>query len=293
MALQMRKEYLPRFALLLPERHTCAALVQFAFSYPTSSATPTSARRTSPATTSASKNDNTRSACLRILKDAEDSKPRGAQHQSVERLHQGPAASAADGRLRQATIKPVAARHDCFDGFSCARLGAVVKMKLEDVYEEDGHLLVRLNEKFDNRHYVPCHPDLEAYVSEFLTRASAPSDECDPNPAGWLFRRWDKKRKVPTGRPLTRLVSYRMVKRHTKALDMAKVTNHSFCATGITTFLYAGDALDDARRRANHASVNTTKVYDHRGQKVSMDDVLKINYRKTPVRRTQACLVVG
>ena len=98
-------------------------------------------------------------------------------------------------------------------GYSCARVGAVTKMKQGDVYEEDGHLFVSLDEKGDHRHYVPCHPELEGYLREFLARSSKPSDDCDLNPAGWLFRRWDKKRKVLTGRPLSRLICYHMVKR--------------------------------------------------------------------------------
>ena len=165
-------------------------------------------------------------------------------------------------------------------GYSCARVGAVTKMKQGDVYEEDGHLFVSLDEKGDHRHYVPCHPELEGYLREFLARSSKPSDDCDLNPAGWLFRRWDKKRKVLTGRPLSRLICYHMVKRRNGKVGLANVTNHTFRATGITTFLDAGGSLDDARRLANHASVNTTKLYDHRNEKVSLADVQKIDYRR-------------
>lgn len=164
--------------------------------------------------------------------------------------------------------------------FSCARVGALTKMKQEDAYEEDGRLYVRLHEKRDHRHYVPCHPELEGYLKEFLARSRKPSDECDPNPAGWLFRRWDKKRKVLTGRPISRMVSYHMVKRRNKAVGLPQVTNHTFRATGITTLLEAGASLDDARRLANHASVNTTKLYDHRNEKVSMKHVEMINYQR-------------
>lgn len=166
-------------------------------------------------------------------------------------------------------------------GFSCARVGAVVKMKQEDVYEEDGHLYVRLHEKRDNRHYVPCHPELEGYLREFLNRSKKPAEDCDPNPAGWLFRRWDKKRKALRAQPLSRLICYHMVKRRNATVGLSQVTNHTFRATGITTFLEAGGALDDARRLANHASVNTTKLYDHRKEKVAMKDVQMINYRRS------------
>ncbi len=164
--------------------------------------------------------------------------------------------------------------------YSCARVGAVVKMKLGDVYEQAGRLHVCLNEKRDARHYMPCHPELEDYLRGFLsqTTGAAPTD-CDPNPAKWLFRRWDKKRKRLSGRPLTHMICYAMVKRRTRAIGLDGVTNHSFRATGITTFLRSGGALDDARRLANHSSVNTTKLYDHRTQAVSEADVQRISYR--------------
>lgn len=163
--------------------------------------------------------------------------------------------------------------------FSCARVGAAVKMKLGDVQERGGRLHVSLSEKRDAEHYVPCHPELESYLREFMNRAGGPADDCEANPAQWLFRRWDKRRKMLTDRPLTRLVCYGMVKRRTSVIGLAGITNHSFRATSITTFLHSGGSLDDARRLANHASINTTKLYDHRTQAVSFEDVERISYR--------------
>jgi integrase len=73
-----------------------------------------------------------------------------------------------------------------------------------------------------------------------------------------------------------------MLKRRAKSVGLKGVTNHSFRAAGITTFPHSGRALDDARRLANHASVNTTKLYDHRTQAVSSQDVERIRYRRVP-----------
>lgn len=162
--------------------------------------------------------------------------------------------------------------------YSCARISAVVKMKLGSVYEQGGRLYVSLDEKRDNKHYVPCHPELESYLRAFLARAGKTAPECEANPSKWLFRRWGKKDEKLTAEPLSRMICWTMVKRRTTAIGLAGVTNHSFRATGITTFLRSGGALDDARRLANHASVNTTKLYDHRTQAVSTDDVERIDY---------------
>lgn len=164
--------------------------------------------------------------------------------------------------------------------FSCARVGAVIKMKLGSVSERDGRLHLELEEKRDSKHYVPCHPELERYLRAFMERATVVAEDCEKNPGGWLFRRWDKRRNILTSRPFTHMICYRMVKGYAAKIGLAEVTNHSFRATGITTFLGAGGSLDDARRLANHASVNTTKLYDHRTQAVSSKDVERISYRQ-------------
>jgi len=113
-----------------------------------------------------------------------------------------------------------------------------------------------------------------------LARAGKAGPEYEANPSKWLFRRWDKKGEKITSEPLTRMICWTTVKRRTATIGLAGVTNQSFRATGITTFLRSGGALDDARRLANHSSVNTTKLYDHRTQAVSMDDVERIDYRR-------------
>ena len=45
-----------------------------------------------------------------------------------------------------------------------------------------------------------------------------------------------------------------------------KVTNHTFRATGITTFLEKGGTFERAQIMANHSSVTTTQLYDRRGR---------------------------
>ena len=49
--------------------------------------------------------------------------------------------------------------------------------------------------------------------------------------------------------------------------------NHTFRATGITTFLENGGA------KASHASICTIQLYDRRNKGVKMDDVALINLR--------------
>jgi site-specific recombinase XerD len=47
-------------------------------------------------------------------------------------------------------------------------------------------------------------------------------------------------------------------------------------ATGITTFLENGGDLETAWHIAGHASANTTRIYDHRNQKVAREETERV-----------------
>src|SRR5438477_12208245 len=51
---------------------------------------------------------------------------------------------------------------------------------------------------------------------------------------------------------------------------------HSFRATGITVYLTNGGLLEHAQQMAAHESARTTKLYDRRNDKVTLDEVEKI-----------------
>lgn len=171
--------------------------------------------------------------------------------------------------------------------FACARVSAVVKMKRGDVWEQDGRMLVQLHEKGQKPHVVPLHREAERYVQAYMERSAGISSDCEANPAGHMFRRWSKGRKVLTAEPLNRLICYRMVKRTAAKLGIAhrKMGNHTFRATGITRYINANGLRENASRLANHASSETTKLYDHNVGGVAAEDVDLINYRKGVLRK--------
>ena len=47
-------------------------------------------------------------------------------------------------------------------------------------------------------------------------------------------------------------------------------------ATGITAYLDAGGTLENAQAMAAHESPRTTKVYDHTGDEITLDEVERI-----------------
>ena len=57
---------------------------------------------------------------------------------------------------------------------------------------------------------------------------------------------------------------------------MAKIGNHSFRGTGITTFLLNDGTLELAQEMANHSSPRTTKLYDRRKDRITQDAIERI-----------------
>jgi site-specific recombinase XerC len=52
--------------------------------------------------------------------------------------------------------------------YSFARIGAALGMRVEDVYQQNRRLWVRLHEKGGKQHAMPCHRNLETYLHEYL-----------------------------------------------------------------------------------------------------------------------------
>jgi len=68
--------------------------------------------------------------------------------------------------------------------YSFARIGAALGMTVEDVFPQNRRLWVQLREKGGKRHAMPCHHNLEEYVTAYLDGAGLRAD-----PKGQLDRR--------------------------------------------------------------------------------------------------------
>jgi integrase len=69
-------------------------------------------------------------------------------------------------------------------------------------------------------------------------------------------------------------------RRAKKAEITTQICNHSWRATGITTFLENGGAIEMAQYMADHADPRTTKLYDRRRREVTRSEVERIRYEK-------------
>ena len=156
--------------------------------------------------------------------------------------------------------------------YSFARIGAALAMKVEDVFTQNRRLWVRLREKGGKAHVMPCHHSLEEYLTAYLEQTGIMEDGKGP-----LFRTIGRGTAKLTRTPLPQANAYAMIARRATAAGIAtKVGNHSFRATGITTYLKNGGTLEKAASMANHASTRTTQLYDRRHDEMSLDEVERI-----------------
>lgn len=156
--------------------------------------------------------------------------------------------------------------------YSFARVGAALSMRVEDVFIQNRRFWIRLHEKGGKRHEMPCHHNLETWLSEYMDVAGLWDDE-----KGWLFRTVDRKTKRLSIRQLAHANAYQMVLRRARQAGLStKVGNHSFRATGVTVYLKNGGTLENAARMANHASTRTTQLYDRRSDEIQLDEIERI-----------------
>ena len=156
--------------------------------------------------------------------------------------------------------------------YSLARIGAALGMAVEDVYTQNRRLWVRLREKGGKRHGMPCHHNLEEYLTPYLDGAGLRGD-----PKGRLFRTIGRGTGKLTRTVLPQANAHAMIGRRAAAAGIAtKLGNRSFRAAGITAFLKNGGTLEKAAAMADHASTRTTQLYDRRRDELSLDEVERI-----------------
>ena len=201
---------------------------------------------------------------------------RGPKH--VVKKGKTPVLSAADARTLLDSIPVddvVGLRDRAIIGvmvFSFARVSAVVGMKVGDYYQNGKRSWIRLLEKGGKFHEVPAHHNAELYLDAYVTSAGIADDR-----KGALFRSADGRSGRLTDRAIGRTDVLRMIKRRSKAAELAKSTScHTFRATGITAYLANGGTIENAQAIAGHESPRTTKLYDRTKDELTLDEIERI-----------------
>ena len=157
--------------------------------------------------------------------------------------------------------------------YSFARIGAALKMKVEDLRPKGAGWEIRLHEKGGKEHFMPCHHSLAEALRAYIDAAGIREDR-----KGWLFRTSPRHNAtVLTEQSMAQADAWRMIRRRAKAAGIeAAIGNHTFRATGITAYLGNGGVLEHAQSMAAHDSPRTTKLYDRTKERLTQDEVERI-----------------
>jgi integrase/recombinase XerD len=116
------------------------------------------------------------------------------------------------------------------------------------------------------------HHSAEEYIDAYLDAAGIREERKTP-----LFRTSVGRTRTLTERGMTPSDVLYMVKRRARAAGLSPaVCCHTFRATGITAYLQNEGTVENAQAMANHADPRTTRLYDRRGDKISLDEIEKI-----------------
>jgi site-specific recombinase XerC len=100
--------------------------------------------------------------------------------------------------------------------YSFARIGAALGMTVEDVFTQNRRLWVRLREKGGKRHAMPCHHNLEEYLTAYLDGGGLRGD-----PKGPLFRTIGRGTGQLTRTVLPQANAYAMIRRRAAGAGIA------------------------------------------------------------------------
>lgn len=201
---------------------------------------------------------------------------RGPKH--VVKKGKTPVLSAEEARLLLQSIKTdslVGLRDRALIGvmvYTFARVGATIKIKVEDVFVQKRRLWVRLHEKGGKVNEMPCHHNLESYLQDYLDAAGIRKEG-----NSLLFRSVLGKTGTLTENGMGQSDVFRMIRRRARQAGIeTKIGAHTFRATGLTDYLRNGGKLEIAQRMAGHESARTTGLYDRRDDDISLDEVERI-----------------
>lgn len=190
--------------------------------------------------------------------------------------------------------------------YSFARISAVTALKVGDVFHQKHRLWLRLTEKGGKVLDLPCNHNLEhdlrewldaaghggdphAFLFQTLTWARATGEGTEPKddhdrqqPSEQTSKQSRPKRtRILSGHPMTQAMTWEMLQRRKNRAGLATaLTNHTFRATGITTYLSNGGSIEAAKNIAGHASISTTQIYDRRPENVTLEEVERIVFRR-------------
>jgi len=136
--------------------------------------------------------------------------------------------------------------------YTFARVGAVVRMRVEDVYVQGRRTWVRLHEKGGKRHEMPCHHNLDEYLHAYIEGAGIKADS-----KGYLFRTARGRTNQLSDRPMYQVDVYRMPRMqgaHENWLSQLPRDRDNGTSA-------QWRQVEVAQQMANHESARSTAIY--------------------------------
>jgi site-specific recombinase XerD len=158
--------------------------------------------------------------------------------------------------------------------FTTARIGAALRCRVGDYYQEGYGRMLCLHEKGGKEHRVPVHHQLVEYLETYLDAAGIRDERSAP-----LFRSARGRTGALTARALASVNAWAMIKRRTRQAGVSTLLcNHSFRAMGLTAYMENGGTLEEAQELANHADARTTRLYIRHEQKITQNTIERIRF---------------
>jgi integrase/recombinase XerD len=154
------------------------------------------------------------------------------------------------------------------------RRSELVHIRIQDIYEDRGHLVIRIFGKGDKTRLIPLssfvRDEIHKYLETFKIERLCGDD--------FLLQTSDQGRKNSS--PIDGSTIYRMINKYAKKLQINKrVSPHSCRATVISHLLDTkGRSIRDVATFAGHSNITTTERYDKRRDNLNKSAAYSVDY---------------
>ncbi len=158
------------------------------------------------------------------------------------------------------------------------RRNELVNIRLEHVYEERGHIVLRIHGKGDKTRLVPLSDFVQNEINRYINSIAADVANTQLLPNDYLLQASSKGRKNTA--PIDGSTIYRIINRYAKRLGINKrVSPHSCRATVISHLLDTqGRSIRDVASFAGHTNISTTERYDKRRNILDHSAAYSVSY---------------
>lgn len=158
--------------------------------------------------------------------------------------------------------------------YHALRRTELCKLKVKDVRQERrGVVHIKVFGKGDKTRYLPIHPFVSGRIHDYLEASGHDQDDSGP-----LFRSLSNNRpRLGIQKGITPDAIYKIVQFYSKKLGFP-IGVHSLRATAATNALENDADIAKVQEWLGHASISTTRIYDHRKSRPEDSPTFKVSY---------------